>query len=323
GQMIHAFAVDRDARQHPARSRAQKNDYMEREALQRRVVGATRQRMLREMAEALDMLTLDQGLVLSLEDLQWSDHATLELLAMLARRRERARLCVLGTYRPVDVRLGGHPLRGLQQELQMHGYCQELQLGGLPERAVQTYLTQRFAGGVHLPLQKLARILQQCTEGHPFFLIKIVESWVEQGIIRQREGRWELDGDPHKVEVPATIRQLITHQLERLSPADRQVLEVASVAGVDFSTASVAAGLEIPIEAVEKRCEGLVQREQFLQHNGIDTWPDGTMASRYRFGHAFYQEIVYGRMRGVRRVMLHRRVGERQEQDLAKRPRAS
>src|SRR5262249_61479623 len=62
------------------------------EALQRKVAGATRERMLREMAEALDVLTTEQGLVLSLEDLQWSDSSTLELLAMLARRRESARL---------------------------------------------------------------------------------------------------------------------------------------------------------------------------------------------------------------------------------------
>ena len=70
------------------------------EAVQRRAQGATRERMLRELVEALDALGRDAPLVLVLEDLHWSDSATIDLLAMLARRREASRLLVLGTYRP-------------------------------------------------------------------------------------------------------------------------------------------------------------------------------------------------------------------------------
>src|SRR5262249_53289341 len=72
----------------------------ERETLQRQTVGATRERMLREIAEALEALTADIPLVLALEDLHWSDPSTVELLAFLARRRRLARLFVVGTYRP-------------------------------------------------------------------------------------------------------------------------------------------------------------------------------------------------------------------------------
>ena len=80
------------------------------EALKRRIVGATRDRMLRELAEAIDLLTVQQPLVLVLEDLHWSDPSTLDLLAVLARRREPARLLLLGTYRPPEVRRRAHPL---------------------------------------------------------------------------------------------------------------------------------------------------------------------------------------------------------------------
>ena len=79
------------------------------ERLQRQVQGATAARMLRELAEALDVLTADAPLVLVLEDLQWSDPSTVEALAYLAQRREPARLLVLGTYRPVEMVLRGHP----------------------------------------------------------------------------------------------------------------------------------------------------------------------------------------------------------------------
>ena len=79
------------------------------ERLHGRLHGTTPARMLRELAEALEVLTAERVLVLILEDLQWSDHSTVEALAYLAQRREPARLLVLGTYRPVEVLLQGAP----------------------------------------------------------------------------------------------------------------------------------------------------------------------------------------------------------------------
>lgn len=79
------------------------------ERLQRQVQGATQARMIRELAEALAVLTAETPLVLVLEDLHWSDSATVACLAYLAQRREPARLLVLGTYRPIETVLHAHP----------------------------------------------------------------------------------------------------------------------------------------------------------------------------------------------------------------------
>ncbi|MBI3304075.1 MAG: ATP-binding protein [Deltaproteobacteria bacterium] len=84
------------------------------ETLQRKTRGATREGMLRELAEAVEALTAEWPLVLWLEDLQWSDVSTLDWLAFVGRRRERARLLVIGTYRPVEVIVSGHPLKGVK-----------------------------------------------------------------------------------------------------------------------------------------------------------------------------------------------------------------
>src|SRR5262249_43904914 len=116
------------------------------EVLQRKPVGATRERMLREMVEALEAVTAEQPLVLVLEDLHWSDSATLDLLAFVARRRQPARLLVIGTYRPVDMIMREHPLKTIKQELQIHKQCEELPLGLLGVAAVEAYLEGRFAG---------------------------------------------------------------------------------------------------------------------------------------------------------------------------------
>jgi DNA-binding winged helix-turn-helix (wHTH) protein len=117
------------------------------ETVQRKVQGATRERMLREMGEAIEAITAERPLVLWLEDLHWSDPSTLELLALLARRRETARLLVIGTYRPVDVIVNEHPLKAVKQELHLHGQCQELAMRLLTEEAVAEYLAMRFSDG--------------------------------------------------------------------------------------------------------------------------------------------------------------------------------
>src|SRR5262249_3706453 len=74
----------------------------EREKLQRETLGATRERMLREVVEALEALAAEQApLAIVLEDLHWSDFATLDILSLLARRRERADVLVIATSPPV------------------------------------------------------------------------------------------------------------------------------------------------------------------------------------------------------------------------------
>jgi len=87
-------------------------------ALRRRAGGATQERMLREMAETVEALTADHGLILWFDDLQWSDYATLDLISYLARRSQPARLLLLGAYRPIDVILNEHPLKLVKQDLQ-------------------------------------------------------------------------------------------------------------------------------------------------------------------------------------------------------------
>ena len=99
--------------------------------MQHPVPGVTRERMLRELAEALEALSAERPVVLVLEDLHWSDTSTVEALALLARRRDPARLLVLGTYRPVELIVHDHPLKTVKQELVAHGQCVEVPLGYL------------------------------------------------------------------------------------------------------------------------------------------------------------------------------------------------
>jgi predicted ATPase len=287
------------------------------EAVQRRVVGATAQRMLRELAEAVEAMTARRPLLLVLEDLHWVDYATLDLLTYLARRLGPSRLLVLGTYRPVEVLLRGHPLQAVKQELARHGQAVELPLELLTAAQVAHYLALRCAGRTDLspPIQRLAQIMYHRTDGHPLFMVTIVEHLIHCGVLRERAGQWEVQPEAAAaiLEVPASVRQMIEQQFDRLSPEQQRVLEVASVAGSSCAVAAMAAGLDLTMEAVEDFCAGLAQRRQFLVASGIEAWPDGTVTERYDWQHALHQEVVYSRVSEGRRLRLHRRIGIREE----------
>src|SRR5262249_6019493 len=160
----------------------------DRDALRRELVGVTKERMLREMSEALEALTAETPLVLVLEDLHWSDHSTLDLLGMLARREEAARLLVLGSYRPVDVIVTGHPLQSLLQELRMRRQCEDVALPFLGEADVGAYLARRF--GPDAGSSELAPAVHRRTDGNPLFMVRLTDELIAVGVLVEEAGDW-------------------------------------------------------------------------------------------------------------------------------------
>src|SRR5262249_22499315 len=118
-----------------------------REALHRETIGTTRERMVREVCEALERIAVDDPTVLVLEDLHWVDLSALAAIWALARRRGPAKLVLLCTYRPADVVVAENPLKVLKQDLLIHDLCAELPLERLEESDVADYLSAEFPEG--------------------------------------------------------------------------------------------------------------------------------------------------------------------------------
>ncbi len=287
------------------------------ERLQHKVQGTTRARMLREMAEALEEVAKDRPLILVLEDLHWSDHSTLELLALLARRREYACMMVLVTYRPADVVVNGHPLGKVCDELQLHGYSQTLPLSFLTRLETETYLARRFPENV-FP-RKLTDLIHQRTEGNPLFMVSMVDDLVQRSRIIQSDGRWTLLSSSEKeLTIPESLIHTLARQIEDLDDIEQQILETASVIGSEFSSTAIAAALAEDVEKIEKACDALVRQGRFLQACEPAEWSDEATAG-YRFVHALYRDMLYGRIAVSKRIRLHGRIGACQETTYAER----
>ncbi|HEV8714317.1 MAG TPA: AAA family ATPase, partial [Candidatus Binatia bacterium] len=250
------------------------------EAFQRQIQGSKPQRMLREFGEALGILAAETGLILVFEDLQWSDVSTLELLTYLAQRRERARLLVIGTYRPAETVTSGHPLRRVVQELVGRGQCRELILELFTEAEVESYLTERLERSP--AAATLSSVVYRRTDGNALFVAHFMDYLVRRGLLVEAGGRWELRAEPTAIEglIPDHVQRLIARQIEGLSKDEQQLLEVASVVGMTFTASEVARVVNRPLEVAEAMYDDLANQGQLIEIKGIAEWPDGVITVR-------------------------------------------
>lgn len=161
----------------------------------------------------------------------------------------------------------------------------------------------------------LAELLYRHTEGNALFRVNCVTALVEQEVIIKDGEGWHVlyEGEVVDMHVPTALQHFIVYQAERLSPEAQRVLEAASVAGGQFVATTVAAALDMETEAIERYCDDLVRRQQFLYELEVEQWPDGTWMGCYRFAHALYREALYHRLPEASRIRYHQRIGTRLE----------
>jgi DNA-binding winged helix-turn-helix (wHTH) protein len=283
----------------------------------RRAQGGTDARMTRELGEALEVVCAQDTLVVVLEDLQWSDIATIDLLALLGQRAERAKLLVIATARRAAVQTSEHPLSRVVRSLAVRSGAVHVTLERIDGASVRELVDRRFHG--HRFPAELIDILTGITEGTPLFLVTFIEDLVSRGMIAERDGSWGLTVSVEDIAAhrPDTIKQLIDVQLDRLSDDEQRVLGAASLVGATFSTGPVAAALGMSVERVDDVCDAFARRVLFLRREASEDSPDGAQYSRYAVTHALVQEVCEERTSTARRQRWHLAIAEYLERTYA------
>jgi predicted ATPase/DNA-binding winged helix-turn-helix (wHTH) protein len=281
----------------------------ETDAVRQSLQVVTPQRMLREFAALMEAVATEVTVLLVLEDLHWSDPSTVDLLSVLGQRTDRARLLVVVTYRQADAIVAEHVLMSAARTLQMHHRCVEIPLDDLSEEAIAEYLHGRFPGNDFAPA--LARAIHGHTDGNPLFMVGVVDHMLSHGHLLETAPGWALREPLEDLElgVPDDVRLLIEEQFQGLSPADRALVQAASVAGNGFTPLVVAAALGADVADTEMRCETFARAHRFLRVAGRVEWPARTVTNRYAFTHELYRQVVYAEISEGQCVRLHQRIG--------------
>ncbi|NVN10100.1 ATP-binding protein [Nguyenibacter vanlangensis] len=283
------------------------------------IMGASRQRMLREIVDAFEGIALQHPLFITIEDLQWSDDSTIDLIFYLARRQSQARLMLVITARDLGLPGNGAPTKGLMAELLAHQLGHEIALGPFSASEVRQLVQKQRIDD--RSSETLSIILLRQTGGNPLFVTAALEDLKRRTLLVEKDGRWSLRQNEGEIElaVPQNIRLMIEAQIGRLSATEIDALELASVAGQAFDVAAIADPDDPDFSALEDLFERLSSQLRFL--NWVGARPTRQAATdRYEFSHAIYRQVLYERLSARRRSTLHRQIGECLVQLYAERP---
>ena len=259
---------------------------------------------LLELVTFIEALSKETPLVLMLEDLHWSDSATLDLLAFLARRDEPAQLAIVCTLQSCSEN-SGSTLHRFRQELLLHDCCQEITLNFYSPSNLADYLSQRCPG-VEFE-QDFCAALHSLTEGHPQFLDHIVDSLLAKNRRPAQNSAWEVSTLTHgiRLDLPITLQHALSDQREQLSALERRVLEAASVFELSFSAMELANLLDRQEFEIEEICENLVAHGLWLQRLDGRTEAGG-YAQSYCFRRALYRRYIFAGLQPARKQRLQK-----------------
>jgi tetratricopeptide (TPR) repeat protein len=275
-----------------------------------RVTAPDRERVLQEYTGVLSRLSQESPLLLFLDDLQWSDAASVDLLVHLSRRIGGSPILILGTYRPSDVDLGRdgrpHPLRKALLDMHRYNVCQEMVLERLGRQECAALVSAEFSNN-DFP-GALLDLLFDHSEGNALFITEMLRLLREDGLIRRRDETWHLVRPMGDLPIPRSVESVVMMRLDRLEVDLRRALRYASVEGERFLSTVLAWVLGTDELELEEKL-GIAERVHRLIRPRGELELGWELATVYQFTHILFQEILYDCLRPKQRVLLHRHTG--------------
>ena len=234
-----------------------------------------------------------------IDDIQWADRASTQLLRHVLRPGETGALLAVCTYR--DAAVSPHdPLADLLADLRHDRLGERLRLEGLSFPEVAD-LCRTYASGDDLPVPVFVEALRQKTSGNPFFIEEILRHLGEVGA---EAGKipWDSLSWVEEVGLPESVREAVERRLARLTEQTKRILGLAAAVGTEFGGAVLERLAEVPGDDVMDSLEEATRI-------GILVELQGGFA-RYGFAHALIRQALYERFLSIRLVRLHRRIGE-------------
>ena len=278
-----------------------------------------RLRLFAAVAQLFERIAGEQPLVLLLDDLQWADHGTLQLLHFLVRQSQLGRVLFVGAYRDDEVSRdapladliadtrqtprgspkqaqgappgplkpsAGYPGHGLQIETVTLQPLNELEMRALLEEQLTEAVAESVLSTIH-----------RTSGGNPFFALQMLALLREEGRLEQVGSACKLSASMD-VDLPRAVRETVARRLRRLDRDGSSILQIGSVLGQEFSY---------------RLLESLWEGDEGTLCKALDVVLDAQLLREadggYRFPQPLLREIVYDQMPLHRRRQLHGRAG--------------
>lgn len=245
----------------------------------------------------------EKPLLFVLDDLQWADSSSLALLHYMSRNIRSSRVLVVGAYRTEDIASAGggtHPLAETLRNMGREELFKKMELRRLSEADIGALIAEQL-GRAGLPADLTGRIYRE-SEGNPLFVLEFLRLVELEGAIARKDGEWavvKVEG----LQVPSKIYDLVARRLAGIPKDLRDLLDCASVIGIEFGSAALE-----PIAGLDKI--RLLKALKELEAAYKIIVPRG---GGYAFDHSKMREIIYFEIPIELRREYHRLVGEHME----------
>lgn len=279
--------------------------------------------LLDQVTQVLLTLARWHPLILVLEDLQWADVGSINLLFHLGRGLAGGGVLIIGAYRPGDLARGRdgerHPLEPVIHELQRD--LGDIQVD-LDQADGRRFVEALIDSEPHRLDAAFCETLYRHTGGNPLFTVELLRGLQERGdLVQDEAGRWVKGLNLNWGHLPARVEAVIAERVGRLPSEWQAALAVASVEGETFTAEVVARVQDIGQDEILRLLSGVLSRQYRLVSAQSVQRAGAQRLSRYRFRHYVFQKYLYHRLDDVERAHLHEAVGNTLErlygQDLA------
>jgi len=247
----------------------------------RRTLDAIKRILLRE--------SLNQRLMVIFEDLHWIDDETQALLNLLADSIGTAKLLLLVNYRPE-----------YSHQWNSKTYYTQLRLDPLGKESADEMLSALLSDSPDI--QALKRVIIERTEGNPFFMEETVQVLFDEGALVRDRAAVRLTRPLAELKIPPTVQAILAARIDRLPPAEKDLLQTLAVIGKEFQLSLVRAVVSTSTDELARMLDDLQLGEFIYEQPAVGD-------VEYTFKHALTQEVAYKSVLVERRKLLHERIG--------------
>ncbi|MEZ4569986.1 MAG: AAA family ATPase [Thermomicrobiales bacterium] len=258
----------------------------------------SRRALHEDLRRFLAEVAATRPLLVALEDLHWSDPASLDALRYIVRQHHMPPVLIVGTMRNDEI-APNSPLYEMLPLLVRESGAVRIHLQSFSRVEIQSLVRSRYQFEPVDEAQLVDDLLER-TAGNPFFVTEVLRLLEAEGLIEQEGPGWRL-GDLGGILVPPLVRQVIEGWLSKLGDEDRHLLEIAAVIGQDLAPEIWESATNVNADRMAVAIDRALDAGLLIQH------PE---TLRVSFTHALVRETLYQRLPLSKRQVLHREVAE-------------
>jgi len=262
-----------------------------------------RDKLFDNMLNVIVRSSHNKPLMLFIDDLQWADSGTLQLLLFLARNITNSRVMLCSAYRTEELNDEGKPLDFYEQfkQIARNVTHHTVTLERMSQEEISAMINS-ILGIKDVPAKFVSKLYGE-SEGNPFFVEEVMRSLMDEGIILRHGHIWDAGVDLSTVRIPNTIKDVISNRIARLDETEKKILKYAAVAGDHYT-------FDILREVTGIDDEALLDSIDKLMEADIIQEVPNAQEEEYRFDHKLIRSVIYDSMSKSRVRLMHKSVGE-------------